>query len=124
MTVSGGHNMVGPWCEGKGVRVLAYLPTAHIYGFVFELVAQYWGARIGYARMRTLTDTSVRNCKGDLRIPAPILHIVTSPSTQVECSIPAVWEFIRKGIESKVADGSPVAHHHFWSALNMKHWML
>lgn len=59
--------MVGPWCEGKGVRMLAYLPTAHIYGFVFELVAQYWGAIIGYARIRTLTDTSVRNCKGDLR---------------------------------------------------------
>lgn len=47
--------------------MLAYLPTAHIYGFVFELVAQYWGATIGYARIRTLTDASVRNCKGDLR---------------------------------------------------------
>jgi long-chain acyl-CoA synthetase len=49
------------------MRMLAYLPTAHIYGFVFELVAQYWGSIIGYARIRTLTDTSVRNCKGDLR---------------------------------------------------------
>jgi long-chain acyl-CoA synthetase len=67
MIVSGGHNCVGPWTEGKGVRMLAYLPTAHIYGFVFELCAQYWGATIGYARIRTLTDTSVKNCKGDLR---------------------------------------------------------
>jgi len=47
--------------------MLAYLPTAHIYGFVFELTAQFWGSIIGYARIRTLTDTSVRNCKGDLR---------------------------------------------------------
>ena len=58
---------MGPWCDGKGMRMLAYLPTAHIYGFVFELVAQFWGSKIGYARIRTLTDTSVRNCKGDLR---------------------------------------------------------
>jgi hypothetical protein len=65
--VSGAHNCVGKWTDGKGYRMLAYLPTAHIYGFVFELTAQYWGSVIGYARIRTLTDTSVRNCKGDLR---------------------------------------------------------
>jgi long-subunit acyl-CoA synthetase (AMP-forming) len=65
--VSGAHNGMGPWCDGKGLRMLAYLPTAHIYGFVFELVAQFWGSIIGYARIRTLTDISVRNCKGDLR---------------------------------------------------------
>ena len=47
--------------------MLAYLSTAHIYGLVFELVAQFWGSTIGYGRIRTLTDTSVRNCKGDLR---------------------------------------------------------
>ena len=65
--VSGAHNCMGKFCDGKAMRMLAYLPTAHIYGFVFELVAQYWGSVIGYARIRTLTDTSVRNCKGDLR---------------------------------------------------------
>jgi long-subunit acyl-CoA synthetase (AMP-forming) len=58
---------MGPWCDGKNFRMLAFLPTAHIYGFVFELVAQYWGSMIGYARIRTLTDTYVRNCKGDLQ---------------------------------------------------------
>ena len=58
---------MGEWIDGKGMRMLAYLPTAHIYGFVFELVAQYWGSIIGYARIRTLTETSVRNCHGDLQ---------------------------------------------------------
>ena len=81
--VSGGHNCVGHWCEGKGVRLLAYLPTAHIYGFVFELVAQYWGATIGYARIRTLTDTSVRNCKGDLREFQPQFLTSYIPSLDV-----------------------------------------
>jgi long-chain acyl-CoA synthetase len=65
--VSGAHHCMGEWLDGKGMRMLAYLPTAHIYGFVFELTAQYWGSVIGYARIRTLTETSVRNCKGDLQ---------------------------------------------------------
>lgn len=67
IVVSGVHLALGKWCHGKRIRTLGYLPLAHIYGFVFELVAQYWGATIGYARYRTLTDSSVRNCKGDLR---------------------------------------------------------
>jgi len=52
---------------GEQKRMIAYLPTAHIYPFVFELFAQYCGGILGYARMRTLADISVRNCKGDLR---------------------------------------------------------
>jgi len=74
--VSGAHRALGPWCEGKSVRTLGYLPLAHIYGFVYELVAQYWGATIGYARFKTLTDNSVRNCKGDLREFRP--HVLPS----------------------------------------------
>lgn len=67
IVVSGVHNAFGPWCDGKNIRTLGYLPLAHIYGLVFEHAAQFWGATIGYARFRTLMDSSVRNCKGDLR---------------------------------------------------------
>jgi len=74
--VSGIHFALGKYCEGKRIRTLGYLPLAHIYGFVFELVAQYWGATIGYARYRTLTDSYVRNCKSDLREFKP--HLLPS----------------------------------------------
>lgn len=94
-------------------RLLAYLPQAHIIEFMFENACIFWGATMGYGSPKTLTDASVRNCKGDLAEFRPSLLI----------GVPAVWESIRKGIISKV-NGSMISRNLFWAALSAKQFLL
>lgn len=123
--VSGFHSALGPSLRGRQIRALGYLPLAHIYGLVYELSSQYWGAVIGYARFRTLTDTSVRNCKGDLREFKPQLFpAYVSFHQSLTKSVPAVWELIRKGVESKIVESSPVKRALFWGCTWIKDKML
>jgi long-chain acyl-CoA synthetase len=76
---------------------LAYLPLAHILEYIVELILFFVGMKTGYGRVKTLTDASVRQCKGDI--------VTFRPSIMI--GVPAVWEQIRKGIISKVnASGS------------------
>ena len=76
---------------------LAYLPLAHVLEFTIELIFFFAGVRIGYGNAKTLTDASVRNCKGDICTLAPSVMV----------GVPVFWETIRKGILTKAnADGS------------------
>ncbi|KAG0702096.1 hypothetical protein DFH29DRAFT_982451 [Suillus ampliporus] len=70
---------------------LGYLPLAHILEYIVELIIFFVGMKTGYGRVKTLTDASVRHCKGDI--------VTFRPSIMV--GVPAVWEQIRKGIISK-----------------------
>ena len=69
---------------------------------------------MGYGSPRTLSDTSVRNCKGDIREFRPTVLV----------GVPAVWESVRKGIVAKVDAGSAVVRNMFWSALAAKRFLL
>ncbi|PFH48184.1 hypothetical protein AMATHDRAFT_66061 [Amanita thiersii Skay4041] len=71
---------------------LAYLPLAHVLEYIVELIMIFVGIPSGYGRVKTLTDASVRNCKGDISAFRPSIMV----------GVPAVWETIRKGILSKV----------------------
>ncbi|KAF8632068.1 hypothetical protein AX15_002066 [Amanita polypyramis BW_CC] len=71
---------------------LAYLPLAHVLEYIVELIMVFAGVPCGYGRVKTLTDTSVRNCKGDITAFRPSIMV----------GVPAVWETIRKGILHKV----------------------
>ncbi|KAH6601899.1 hypothetical protein BASA61_001699 [Batrachochytrium salamandrivorans] len=93
---------------------LAYLPLAHVLEFTVEHVCMLIGASLGYGSVRTLSDGSVRNCKGDIRELRPTLM----------AGVPAVWETIRKGVLAKLADIKPAqravfdfAYHLKWSLL-------
>lgn len=101
-----------------GERLIAYLPLAHIIEFAYENAALYWGAVMGYGHPRTLTDTSVRNCEGDIRAFKPSIMV----------GVPAVWESVRKGIMSKVGPPGTLKRRVFLSAMKMKasllHWKL
>lgn len=108
-SVAGATSIVGDYL-GPGDGLLAYLPQAHIIQFIFENASIFWGATMGYGSIKTLTDTSVRNCKGDI--------LEFRPSILV--GVPAVWETIRKGIVTRVNSGSAVARKLFWRALSMK----
>ncbi|KAG6908726.1 hypothetical protein DXG01_003571 [Tephrocybe rancida] len=89
---------------------LAYLPLAHVLEYIVELVMLFVGMPSGYGRVKTLTDASVRNCKGDISAFRPSIMV----------GVPAVWETIRKGILSKVNTGGTVKKSVFHGAYAAK----
>lgn len=110
--IAGVDAVVGPHI-GPGDRMLAYLPLAHIIEFMFENASIFWGGVLGYGSPRTLTDASVRKCKGD--IPT------FKPSVMV--GVPAVWETVKKGILSRV-NSSFITQKVFWAAMAAKQNLL
>ena len=89
---------------------LAYLPLAHVLEYIVELVLIFVGMPCGYGRVKTLTDASVRNCKGDISALRPSIMV----------GVPAVWETIRKGIVAKVNSGSAIKQAIFNGAMYAK----
>ena len=99
---------------GPGDALLTYLPLAHILEFVFENATLYWGGTMGYGNPRTLSDTSVRNCKGDIREFKPTILV----------GVPAVWESVKKGIIGKVSGSNMIVRNMFWGAMAAKSFLL
>lgn len=89
---------------------LAILPLAHIFEFTAELCVFYWGSAIGYGTPKTITDTNMRNCKGDMRELQPTILV----------GVPAVFEAIKKGISSQIAKAPAVSQKVFWGAFKLK----
>ncbi|KAK8051579.1 hypothetical protein PG993_002964 [Apiospora rasikravindrae] len=104
--VAGVSVVVQPFI-GPGDGLLTYLPLAHILEFVFENAAIFWGTTMGYGNPKTLSDTSVRNCAGDIREFKPSVLV----------GVPAVWESVKKGITAKVAASGGIAQKLFWAAM-------
>jgi long-chain acyl-CoA synthetase len=69
---------------------------------------------MGYGNPKTLSDTSVKNCKGDIREFKPTVLV----------GVPAVWESVKKGIVAKVNSGSVIVRNLFWTALWAKNNLL
>lgn len=111
--VAGVTTIIGQYI-GPGDALLTYLPQAHILEFVFENACLYWGGTMGYGSPKTLSDQSVRNCKGDIREFKPTILV----------GVPAVWESVKKGIIAKVNAGSPVVRNLFWAALSAKGFLM
>jgi long-chain acyl-CoA synthetase len=111
--VAGVDVIVGKYL-GPGDVLLAYLPAAHILEFVFENAVLYWGGTLGYGSIRTLSDTSVRNCAGDIRELKPTVLV----------GVPQVWETVKKGIVNKVQAGGAVKSNMFWGAYAAKNFLL
>lgn len=89
---------------------LAFLPLAHIMEYVVELILLSVGMTFGYGRIKTLTDASVRNCKGDLREFRPSIMV----------GVPAIWETIKKGVLSQVNQGGALKKAVFYGSLVIK----
>jgi long-chain acyl-CoA synthetase len=109
-------------------RFLCFLPLAHILEFVYELCAIHWGGTIGYGSPRTLVDDSVRNSKGDIQefkptilvaYPPPLLPLSFSRSLLTD-SVPAVWEKIKKKVDSNIANQSFIVRGIFWTCFTIK----
>ncbi|CAO3627798.1 unnamed protein product [Mucor hiemalis] len=109
--VAAANGLIGSYINHRD-SMMAYLPLAHIFEFIVENACLFWGATLGYASIRTLTDASVRNCKGDIKEFSPTLMT----------GVPAVWELIRKGIVSKLRSATPNAQAIFAKAFATKAW--
>lgn len=107
-TLLGHHITEGEDC------IMAYLPLAHVLEFLVENLCLFWGVALGYGSPRTLTDASVRNCKGDIKEFRPTLMT----------GVPQVWESIRKGVLSTLAKTSPAAQAIFHRAFATKSWLM
>lgn len=94
--------------------ILAYLPLAHIFEMVVENLVLFFGATLGYGSARTLSDLNVRNCAGDMRTLAPTILV----------GVPQVWETIKKGVMGRVNGGSLLVRSLFWSAFNVKSFLV
>ncbi|CAM0138772.1 hypothetical protein VKS41_006017 [Umbelopsis sp. WA50703] len=98
---------------------IAFLPLAHVLEFLLEFIFISTFVPIGYANIRTLMDEGVAGKdghgkgKGDLKALSPTIMT----------GVPAVWERIRKGIESKLAKQNPIVKTLFSIAINVK-WQL
>ncbi|KAH6618147.1 hypothetical protein B0J18DRAFT_272587 [Chaetomium sp. MPI-SDFR-AT-0129] len=94
--------------------VLAYLPLAHIFELVLENLVVFVGATLGYGSPRTLADTSMRNCHGDMRTFAPTIMV----------GVPQIWETVKKGIEANVHAAGPLTRTLFHTALSLKSFLV
>ncbi|KAK7206652.1 long-chain-fatty-acid-CoA ligase 1 [Myxozyma melibiosi] len=93
--------------------LLTYLPLAHILEFVFEQACLFWGGTLGYGTVKTISDVSMRNCKGDITEFRPTVMV----------GVPAVWETVRKGIYAKISASGPAVSSIFWAAYHAKGFM-
>ncbi|KAI8831011.1 AMP-dependent synthetase/ligase [Chytriomyces cf. hyalinus JEL632] len=84
--------------DGVGETYLSFLPLSQILEFSVEFLMLFYSIPIGYGSPKTLVDTSMRNCKGDLRELRPTLL----------AGVPAVWDAIRKGVDAKVNAASSI----------------
>jgi long-chain acyl-CoA synthetase len=91
-------------------KYLSFLPLSHILAYVVDLALFFVGVTIGYGRARTLADTNVRNCKGDMKEFRPTALI----------GVPAIWETIRKGITGKVHAAGTLKENLFYTGLTLK----
>jgi long-chain acyl-CoA synthetase len=107
--IAGVDVVVGPYL-GPGDGLLTYLPLAHILEFVFETACLWWGGTMGYGNPKTISDASVRNCRGDIAEFKPTILV----------GVPAVWETVKKGIMAKVGKMNPITKNLFWGALSTK----
>ncbi|KAF5535934.1 long-chain-fatty-acid ligase [Fusarium phyllophilum] len=100
-------------CVTHNDVLLAYLPLAHVLEMALENLGYYFGGAIGYGNPRTLSDTSVRNCAGDMRELAPTIMP----------GVPQVYETIRKGVMTRL-NASVLLRTLFWRAFAYKSFMV
>jgi len=93
--------------------MLTYLPLAHSFEFAIENACLYLGIPMGYGSPKTLSDLSMKNCKGDIKEFKPTILV----------GVPAVWETIRKGIEGRIEKQNALKKMIFWGALKIKRFL-
>lgn len=81
---------------------------------MFENLCLFWGGTMGYGNPRTLSEGSMRNCKGDIKELKPTILV----------GVPAVWETVKKGVLGQLSKTSIIAKGLFWGAMSAKNFLL
>jgi len=92
---------------------MAYLPLAHVLELMCESFYLTSGIPIGYSSALTMTDTSgkiKKGAKGDASILQPTCLTV----------VPLILDRVYKGIQEKIAAGSPLSQAAFKYFYNYK----
>ncbi|GAB1209803.1 hypothetical protein APSETT445_008584 [Aspergillus pseudonomiae] len=110
---AGINTIVGPYI-GPSDALLTYLPQSHILEFMFENLCLIWGGTMGYGNPRTLSDASMRNCKGDIREFKPTILV----------GVPAVWESVKKGVLNNLNKNNFIVRSMFWGAMAAKNFLM
>ncbi|EAU34876.1 conserved hypothetical protein [Aspergillus terreus NIH2624] len=110
---AGINEIVGPYI-GPSDALLTYLPQSHILEFMFENLCLFWGGTMGYGNPRTLSDNSMRNCKGDIREFKPTILV----------GVPAVWETVKKGVLNNLNKANFFVRSLFWGAMSAKNFLM
>jgi len=71
---------------------ISFLPLAHVLALVAEGTMIFNGVTIGYGNPRSLIDSLVRNCKGDLTELQPTLM----------AGVPTVFDRVKKAAREKI----------------------
>jgi len=95
---------------GSQDRFIGYLPLAHIFEMVLELILLCNGGSIGYATPQTLTKEGTRECEGDLMELRPTIFP----------GVPQVWEKMKKGAMDKIQHQPKPMQWIFWAAYYFK----
>ncbi|KAJ2384170.1 long-chain fatty acid-CoA ligase, partial [Coemansia sp. RSA 2559] len=107
MSVAGGiHKFIEPFIEYGKDAILSYLPLSHVLAFFVDTYCISSGIRVGYGTPRTLTDESVRECKGDIKELRPAVMM----------GVPQVWNTIRAGMLKQVDKSSWLVRRLFYGA--------
>lgn len=113
-TIAAGVNEIVGDYIGPSDTLLTYLPQAHILEFMFENLCLFWGGTMGYGNPRTLSEGSMRNCKGDIKELKPTILV----------GVPAVWETVKKGVLGQLNKNSFLVKSLFWGAISAKNFLL
>ncbi|GMF77839.1 unnamed protein product [Aspergillus oryzae] len=81
---------------------------------MFENLCLIWGGTMGYGNPRTLSDASMRNCKGDIREFKPTILV----------GVPAVWESVKKGVLNNLNKNNLIVRGMFWGAMAAKNFLM
>ncbi|CEP10091.1 hypothetical protein [Parasitella parasitica] len=106
--------------QNEDHRYIGFLPLAHVLEFLVEFIMISMGVPIGYGSIRTLMNDFVcgpdgeGKGEGDLKVLKPTIM----------AGVPAVWEKIRKGVESKLDKQHWAVKKIFNAAIEMKWQML
>lgn len=112
-SVAGLHAVVAETVSHRDY-VLAYLPLAHIFELALEHIALFIGGTLGYGSPRTLADTSMRNCAGDMREFRPTIMV----------GVPQIWETVKKGVVGRVEKSGALIKSVFWGIYHLKSFLV
>ncbi|KAI9291467.1 acetyl-CoA synthetase-like protein [Neoconidiobolus thromboides FSU 785] len=108
--IAGVSRLIDPLVTPLQETYVSFLPLAHILAFSADAYCLQRGIKIAYGSPRTLTDASVRNCRGDLCEARPTLMV----------GVPQIYDSIRKGVLNKINKAGAVAQGVFDVSMKVK----